>query len=275
MYELPANIYQACQRYEVIETEGLKLYPIKVNEYNEFLTAKPSIEFVTQTLPVRLLSLPLLEAYYRLDYEAYTNGTAISGLFSRALMFLCLALRLEPNKEIRERIETIRISVDPKDNAKLTALYVTQDGIEKKITPIMFYRLRYVLAAQNGIELVSENANPDLLEAERDIASQNAIDLDINLASQISTVSLLRQVDETEIYEWPILKFKNQTSAIQRILGYIVCGFSEAQGNKWKNGNPYPDPFFSKAKKGSNALIAIDKFAGGEGVKAIQNSNNS
>lgn len=270
--EIPLAYKRAVSRYDSIKTEGLTLYPIKVSEYEEYLTARPAIEIIIQSLPVRLISLPLLEAVFRIDYEKMSAGEPMTGLFYRTLLFLALSLRLGEGKKSEERVKMFRPVVDPSDPIRLKALYFEIDGEEKKITPIMYHRLRPILAAQNGIELANENANPDLIEAERDIAELNGPKLCVSIESLVSSVAALSNIDEAAIYDWPILKLQNRQKALKRALDYIICGIGETQGTKWKGGNPYPHPFYEKERAESASLVSLDTFAGGKGLQAIENA---
>lgn len=54
---------------------------------------------------------------------------------------------------------------------RLKAVEFTVDGEEThRVTPVQFQRLREIAAAQNGIELASPEANPELIEAQRELA---------------------------------------------------------------------------------------------------------
>lgn len=273
MSKLPLHIQKAVRTYQPIETEGLTFWPILVREYHEFLTAKPAIEIMQQALPVRWLSMPLLSALYGMDFEAFQKGEPRVGLFSRCLLFLALSLRLGKGSEVAERTKLFTIIVDGEDPSQLKALRFTgDDGEEKEITPIMFQRLRPILAIQNGIELASEDANPDLVEAERDLAEMNGPELDVSLDSLFSTVAAMAGIDEAEIDDWPILKLNRRQKAYSRVLNYVICGIGEAQGTKWKGGNPYPSPFYDKVRGDSAGAVRLEQFAGGAGVRAVQNA---
>lgn len=273
MSNLPLHIQKAIRTYQPIETEGLTFWPILASEYHEFLTAKPAIEVMQQALPVRWLSMPLLSAFYGMDFEAFQKGEPRVGLFSRCLLFLALSLRLGKGREVAERTKLFTILVDAEDPGQLKALRFTgDDGEEKEITPIMFQRLRPILAIQNGIELASEDANPDLVEAERDLAEMNGPELEVSLDSLFSTIAAMAGIDEAEIDDWPILKLNRRQKAYSRVLNYVVCGIGEAQGTKWKGGNPYPSPFYDKVRNGSSGAMRLEEFAGGAGVRAVQNA---
>lgn len=274
MQDLSPEMVKAVRRFEPIETEGLTLYPICVKEINEFTLARPAIEFMQQSLPVTLLSKPLLQAYYQLDLDAAANGQPASGLFYKSILFLLLAMRTGDGMPPEERMNLVDIEPNEKDPMKLKSVLIsTGDGI-KKITPMQFQRLRPILAAQNGIELVSENANPELVQAERDLAEMNAPKLRYDIEALKATIATVSGADESEMEEWPILKLLLRRDAVQRLVGFITCSFAETQGGKWKHGNPYPSPLYDREIDYCGGLIDMSTFAGGAGMRAVQNAGN-
>lgn len=138
-----------------------------------------------------------------------------------------------------------------------------------EVTPVLFQRIRPILAEQNGIELIPDSANPELVQAERDIAEQSGVKLKADFSDMIATVAMMNGVDEEIIDNWPILKMLKRKRAAERVLAYLVCGIGESSGGKFKNGNPFPSPFFDRDNDTSSALTAIEDFVGGEGLKAI------
>lgn len=271
MSELPYAIQLAVNKYEPVEFGGMTFYPIRVNEYEAFLTARPGIEVMQQALPVSMVSLPLLEALYRLDYDAVSEGRETSGLFQRALLFLALSLRLGEGMELNDRLRQFRIIVDRENASKLKAVRFTVNGEETfDLTPVQFARLRPILAAQNGVRLEDDDANPELVQAERDIKSMNTPELELRMEDLISSVALISGKDEAEIYDWPILKLDRRKEAAERLIGYITCSINEGAGCKWKGGNPVPSIWFEKIR-GSSALVALSDFANGAGSKAVSN----
>lgn len=265
MSELPMSIYKAAARYKPIETDGLTLYPVLVREYEHFLMARPALEVMHQSLPVAMMRMPLLSALYQIDYEAVLNGKPHTGLFSRALLALALALRLGEGQETDKRVNAFQVAVDRENPAKLMCLRFTDtDGKKHEIFPVAYANLRQIIAAQNGVILESDMANPDLVQAEKDIASASELKLNANIEDWISAVSALTGATEEEIDEWPILKFQRRSDSYQRILSYIVCGVGECSGASWKGGNPVPHPFFAKRKDGSGVLSALGGSADGK-----------
>lgn len=268
MSEIPEKYLKSIHRYEPVETEGLRLYPIVVDEYEEFSMARAAIEFMHQSLPRTYLNMPILQAYYLLDSQSVADEQIPTGLMTRAVIFLALALRVGKGLPVEKRLAMFRPVVG--ENGRLKHLIFTPDGEEFcKITPAMFQRMRPILAAQNGLVIPEEDANPELVEAENELARQKAPTLDVSLETLISSIATLCKVEEKEIYDWPIAKFHNRQKSIHRILDYIICGVAEAQGTKWKKGNPNPSPFFERKKEGSAAKVALADFAGGAALNTV------
>ena len=164
----------------------------------------------------------------------------------------------------------MRAKTDPRDPMKLKSLVYTPDGEEIcEITPAKFQRMRPILAAQNGIRLQPEDANPELVEAEEELRRQNAPELEADIGTLVASVAAVSGTEEREIYDWPIAKLLARQKAYQRMMDYVVCGIGEANGTKWKKGNPYPSPFFDRKKEGSAAMIALTDFAGGAAQNAV------
>ena len=274
MQDLSLEMAKAVRRFEPIETEGLTLYPIQVKDIDEFTTARPAIEFMQQSLPVAMLSKPLLQSYYTLELDAAKNGQPGSGLFYKCILFLLLAMRVGNGLPAEKRIELVDLELQANDPKRLKSVLVFVNGEVKRITPMQFQRLRPILAAQNGIELVSENANPELVQAERDLAEMNAPKLQYRVDALKATVATFSGADESEMEEWPILKLLLRRDAVQRLAGYITCSFAEAQGGQWKHGNPFPSPLYDREIDYCGGLIDMSTFAGGAGMRAVQNAGN-
>lgn len=274
MQDLSLEMAKAVRRFEPIETEGLTLHPIQVKDIDEFTTARPAIEFMQQSLPVAMLSKPLLQAYYTLELDAAKNGQPGSGLFYKCILFLLLAMRVGNGLPSEKRIELVDLELQANDPTRLKSVLIFANGEVKRITPMQFQRLRPILAAQNGIELVSENANPELVQAERDLAEMNAPKLQYRVETLKATIATFSGADEADMEEWPILKLLLRRDAVQRLAGYITCSFAEAQGGKWKHGNPFPSPLYDREIDYCGGLIDMSTFAGGAGMRAVQNAGN-
>lgn len=273
--DLPLHIQKSIRRYEPIETEGLTLFPVLCGEWDEWLMARPALEFLQQSLPVAFLSKPLLQVYFELDYLPALLGqaSAASGLWDSAMMALALALRLGSGLKPEERKYLFSPIVDRDNPAKLRAVRaVGADGKEIEITPIRFRRLRPLIAEQNGLKLESDDANPEMVLAERTMngAGEN---LDVSFEQMVASVAALSGMDEAEIYQWPIRKLLIRSDSILRALDYLVCGVGGAFGGFGKNGNPCPHPFFEKKKSildGMTELSEPNTVPDGAAKKALE-----
>ena len=274
MQDLSLEMAKAVRRFEPIKTEGLTLYPIRVKDIDEFTLARPAIEFMQQSLPVALLSKPLLQAYYQMELDAAADGQPGSGYFYKSILFLLLALRAGDGFPAEKRMELVDLEPNGDDPMRLKSVLIFVDGEVKKITPMQFQRLRPILAAQNGIELISENANPELVQAERDLAEINAPNLRYDVSTLKATIATVSGADESDMEEWPILKLLRRRDAVQRLVGFVTCSFAESQGGKWKHGNPYPSPLYEREIDYCGGLIDMSTFAGGAGMRAVQNAGN-
>lgn len=271
--ELPRYIHKAVNNYQPVEIDGVVLYPVRVAEYEDFLIARSALEVLHQSLPVALMRVPLLSALYQMDYEAARSGQPVTGLFLRALLGLALALRLGEGKSVDERVKMFRIMADPDEPTKLTEVTAVQsDGNTVRITPSLYAKLRPVIAAQNGVKLESDRADPDLVQAEKDLAEMNGVSLDISIDALVSSIAALSGVDEAEIEDWAILKLTRRQRSLHRVLDYVICGIGQVNGTTWKGGNPYPSPFFDKKTAGFGAHMALGAFAGGAGERAVANA---
>ena len=271
MRELPAYMIEAIHKYESVPYDGLVLYPFRVKHYEQFLIARQAIGFMQQSLPVELMSMPLLSALFKLDYDRAVAGEQSTGLFAGCLVALAYALRLaydfEPAEDACRRL--IPIS-SPDDPSRLDRLMFVMNGEEEWfITPLQFTDLRDIIAAQNGIEIPDMDANPELVQAEHDLIASKAPKLVVDYHKMIHGVAALSQTDEKEIYEWAVLKLHDRMESYKRVLDYIICGIGESQGTKWNGGNPCPNPWFEKDIQGSGALISLDSLAGGQATSTI------
>lgn len=270
--DLPLHIQKAVRRYKVIEVGGLRLYPVKVKDFDDFQLARPALEALQQSFPVALMSVPILQAMYQLDFEAAVSGQPVTGLFSSAILGLALALRLGEGLDAEGRMKQFTIRADKNDPKRLKSLSALLNGEEMiEITPVKYAKLRPIIAAQNGVQQESDDANPELVKAERDLAALNAPKLNVNVEQLISSVATLTNAEEDEIEEWPIRKLQTRGESLRRALDYVVCGVGGAFGGFGKGGNPVPHPFYEREDEAS-VHMALEDFADGAGTRAVENA---
>lgn len=274
MNDLPLQIQKSVRRYQPIQTDGLTLYPILVREYDEWLVARQAIEVMQQSFPVAMLSKPLLQVYYELDLLPAISGEdrQPSGLWGCAMLSLSLSLRLGQGMQTEKRMLQFAPVVDRKNPKRLLAVQTMLNGEEiVNITPVQFQRLRPIIAAQNGVALESDDANPDLVQAERDLAEANNVRLNVTLEDKITFVAAKTNRDDEELYDWPIRKLNAYADVLTREDMFLANTIGGALGGFGKGGNPTPHPYYERAETGG-VHMALSDFAGGAGVRAVANA---
>ena len=121
MTQLPTKIKKRIDRFLPIETEGLTLYPITVEYWEEFRRCIPALEFMRQSLPVALLQIPLLDAFWQLEIAnaaSQDGGSGGAEPFSDICCVLCLA---------DAKIGTVKI-LRPKTSRILSDFWCSEGG---------------------------------------------------------------------------------------------------------------------------------------------------
>ena len=272
MERLPSIYKKLVDQYKPIEVEGFTLYPFTVEHYEEYLIASQAIGYMQQQLPIDLMTIPLLSAFFKMDLQRAMAKETPTGLYTSAAVSLVLALRLaEDGKDVLEACKGFVPITSQNDPLKLKALaFQDASGNARTITPSQYSKIREVIAAQNGIEIHDVLDNPELVQAEHDLAEKQASKVKPNLSDMIVAAATIAGIEEEEVYSWPVLKLTRRLDMHRRILDYQICAIAEGSGASWKGGNPTPHPFFAKEKEGSSSLIGMDKFAGGRGLQAMQ-----
>ena len=271
MNELPFSIQDKIDRYEPITAEGMTVYPIRVRELRQFAFCKPVLDFIHQSLPVALLNISLLDAFYKLDLKEIRQTGKPTGLISGSILLLLLALRLGDGMELEDRMKLAMIVPDGNDPERLAEIRFFQpDGSEPVIlAPRQFAALRKIIAAQNGAEIVSETANPEIIAAERLMAENHAADLDPKLCDKIIFAAQGSGVSEEDVWDWPILKLERHAAVYKRTLDYTALLNAEASGMvEFKNGNPVPSPFFARRQNGLSSMQDLGAVGNGKAQNA-------
>ena len=185
MNDLAPGVMRLIDRYQPVTMEGLTLYPVTVDDYDYFINCAPALGFMQQSLPVTMLTIPLVTAFLRMEdawnakmrEETETGDTAdpkTGALFSASVLALLLALRLGEGEPMDERFGRLRLVFDPKHPEKLQKLvFRGNEGEAIEISPAKFAKLRPVIAAQNGIEIPPLDANPELEKLIQTLFSEN------------------------------------------------------------------------------------------------------
>ena len=274
MIDLPLAIKQAIRTDKPIEMDGYTFYPILVEEIDELEYVRPAIEFMQQNFPVKYAAMPLLSAFFAYDYDRMREHLPPTGLFARATYFLALCLRLGCGRGREARTDCFRVAVDMHDPSRLKSVQADMGEEILNITPVMFSRWRAVLAAQNALEIPDESKNIELLEAKHDILSSKDIALKRDIDDLISAVALVSQCDEVEVMKWSVRKFYQRKRSVERLLNFVICGIGEAQGTKWKGGNPCPSWCYER-ERDNPALVPMSSFMQGAGAAAVERTGGA
>lgn len=272
--ELPMKYRRLVDRYKPIEVEGFTLYPYTVEHYEEYLVASQAVGYMQQKLPINLMSIPILSAFFKLDLEKAIVGEVPTGLYTSAIVSIVLALRLaKDGEDILEVCKGFVPITSQSDPTNLKALaFNDAEGQARTITPVQYAVMRPIIAAQNGIDIPDDLDNPELVQAEQDLAEKKAPKLKVQTNDLVLAAADMTGKDEEEIYGWAVLKLARKLAMHRRIMDYQICAISEGNGASWKSGNPVPHPFFERIKEGSDALISMDQFANGQGLRAMQDA---
>lgn len=240
------------RRGEPLEWNGLLFYPVTMSHYEEFLDVKNAWLARQSSFPVRYMAMPFLSAVWAMDVDFAKSDGKLIGLFERIIRFLYLSLRLEYKRE--NLIEHVYLHND--DIRELDYIKVTQGGNTVQITPADFAAyIRPLVAEQNGLTLPDESYNPELVQAEQELASEQAASLKFDIDTMIASVAYLSHLDESVVDEWTVLKFEKRKNAIERDKKYMLYAQAEMSGMvKFKHGNPYLSWCFDKAESLSPVL---------------------
>lgn len=274
MKELPVSIIEKIDRYQPVTARGLTLYPVRVRDARLFSLARPALEFAQQSLPVALLNVPLLDAFWKMEQAAIAETGISTGLLTGAILSLTLALRLVDGKEGENPLNGVLPVPDQARPDTLKEIqFKSADGVIR-VTPRTFQKIRPILAAQNGAETPSETANPEILEMERLMMTQETSGLDPKLYDKIIFAAQGCGVSEEEIYDWPLLKLERNAAVLVRKTDYLAVQLAAMSGMvKFKDGCPVPSPYFAKRKSGLASMRELDS-AGSGADAAVRNKQN-
>lgn len=276
MKELPISIQEKIDRYQPVRVGEFTLYPVTVEKVRLFSIARPALEFAQQSLPVALLSVPILDAFYKMELQSAAETGAITGLLPAAILAMILSLRLVDGSDPEELLKRALIVPDGADRSSLKAICFLDENNEifVSVSPRQFQRMRPIIAAQNGVEMPSETANPEILEMERLMAEKGAEGLDPKLYDKIIYAAQGNGISEEEIYGWPILKLDRHCAVLTRKTDYLAVQLAAMSGMvKFKDGNPVPSPYFARRKTGLSSMRSLDS-AGNGADAAVRSKQN-
>lgn len=235
---------------------GLALRGIPMGRYEDWVRCKKVWLARQSTFPVSCISIPFLNALWKLDMDALNRFGKPVGMIYCIMDGIGMALGF---REECVRDGDIRVSID-EATMDIQAIVVKVNGVEKEITPELFPDIREIVAWMQGEEVPDESMNDELLETERDLAMKNAPHLNYSLLDMEASVALNCGIRLRDVLNWPILEFENMRRAIERDKKHFLCAIGMTNGCKWEGGNPYPSWCFDRAKDGTSALISQSAF---------------
>ena len=253
------------------EFGGLLFYPVTMEHYSLFRDCELALTLRQSTLPATYAVKNFAQALYALDIDALLKTGEATGIWSRFVIAICLALRI-PIQNVGKFVRQI---TDPERPNELKAIIVTQHTEDServvRLTPQQLTQVRTIIARQNGSQLPDESENPELVQAEQDIADYQKSKLIPSIETMVAAVAANQHVRLSDVYSWTIYEFEQTKSAIERDRGYLVYNAGEMSGMvKFKNGNPYPSIFFDK-KRESSAVVSVDSLKSrlGDAVQTV------
>ena len=257
----------AIENDEPIKIDGLMLYPIQVRQYRQFEAARSSLLVRQGSLPVEYAIMNYLSALYAMDYDAAKETGHALGFISGAMTMLALAMRFPADALLRG----MQIHVSEQDERELVSILLRAGENMVNVTPVLFDRLRPIIAAQNGLELPDEAENIDLVEADRDIAAKNGEDINVDFRTLKAAIARDQHCRQADLMDYTIREFMDLRAAIERDKMFTICKTAEyANGVKFPKGNPYPSWCYDRGGKQSS-MISMKEFMAGPGSVASMN----
>lgn len=240
------------------DVAGFRLRPITMEHYEEWQACKGALLVRQTTLPVKYTFMPYLAALRAVDHDNETNFIAYT------IKAVSLATGLP--------YEKFELYVDKDDRSKLDCILFHDGDTAMRIDPANFHGLRKAILEQNGESLPDEGDNPELLEAEADIAAASGcakrIDYDMN--TLVASVAYQCGLRKHELMDWSIREFLETKSAIDRDKNHLICCIAEKIPMfKWTKGNPCPSWCLDTVKEGSSALESMQSFISRTGISAM------
>lgn len=231
-----ANQYaEELREHLPIRYEGLSFYPLPVKCFALYQNARPAMELLLSSLPIRFARLSWMHALDAMDREAAEEQLS-TGYLASVLLLLDAALRLNAVNNPR----ALMIARDKE--GRLSTLIVQQEqGTPTALNEKHFKTVREILAAQNGYEIPDENWNPELVRAQQYLREQKSSGAGGSLEDAVYALAAATGFRAGEIWNWPIREYLGMQSAVDRRLRFQIFSTAELSGQvKFKSGNPYP-----------------------------------
>lgn len=241
------------------EVNGVPLYSIRMEHYMEWLNCKRALTVRQSTLPAAYAVMPYLSALYAMDFD--TGGA--TGFMAQTITLLSL-VTMQPK-------ECFELKCKSENPREMTAIECVNGERCFRVEPKHFPPFRLAIAGMNGEELPDESQNTELVEAAKDIADSNATPLKADANDLLASVAYQCGTRAKELAGWTIREFEAMRKAIDRGQKFLLCGYAEAAGGRYKGGNPYPSWCFDRAAK-ATGMETLSEFTARTGMNVnVQN----
>lgn len=253
---------EAASQNKEIVFRGLTFHPLKVKHYALYRNAKPSMELMLSSLPIRLARMSWCRCLDSIDQTTMQETGKTEGLLLSILLILNEALNLHAE------IDKSRMQILRNEAGELQAI-VLRTGQNKVAALDMaaMSEVRKILAIQNDYTIPNESWNPELVKAQAYLQSQQKSDLKFDLETLVYSVALNSGKDPDDVWDWPIRKFERMQAAIDRRLCFEIYTMADLGGHvKFKHGNPCPSWKFDRVSElpgGFQQIAELDAGANG------------
>lgn len=231
-----AQVYEdELREYLPIRFEGLTFHPLPVKRLALYQGAKPAMELMLSSLPVRFVKMSWIEALDALDREA-ADEQMQTGYLGSILALLNETLKLNAFQNPKA------LMLARNAEGKLSSIIVQQEqGSPTVLGSTQMKTVREILAAQNGYEIPDENWNVELVRAQQYLREQRSQGVGGSLEDAVCALAAATGFRAKEIWNWPIREYLGAQNAVDRRLRFQIYTAAEMSGQvKFKNGNPYP-----------------------------------
>lgn len=250
------NIFDEEEHFESIK--DVRIYPITMKNYKDWLDAKPALTLRMSALPAALAVLPYISAVFTIEMQSALAGRPL-GMLARLAKLICLSQRMD----ITQAGDIMRFSVDKSNNTKLVSVGIRTPGDkEVQFEPDEINLLRQKIAEINGEKLPDEAENAELVNS---IAQKNeisAVRLDADIYDLLDSVALACGIRVRDLKDWTIKEFERRRNTVDRAKRFTVNAIAEGSGASWKNGNPVPSWCYDRSEGMYGSFTPVSDLMG-------------
>ena len=233
---------------------GLTFHPFTMRQYEEWALLKRSLVLRQSTMPEKYAVMPYLSAIYAMDYDCRFQ----IGIFRGTLELLARASLLSAEK--------FQFRMKAGSPNQLIAITYEDETHNVTITPADYPTIRKLLAEQNGEKIPDEAENPELVQAEMDIAALRTGNIKYDFETMIDSMAYQLSKSKQDVLNMTVREFMRMRQAIDRDKLYMLLAAAEYGGMvKFNKGNPQPSWMFDLEKE-PTSLERMSDFASRTGI---------